>query len=130
MSRVKNSPTAKARHKKILKLAKGYWGGKSRLFKSAREAVQHGLQYAYRDRRRRKREFRRLWITRINAGVHQYGLSYSVFMLGLKKAQIHLDRKVLADLAVRDPTAFQKLTELAKAQAGRTPSIPATPGLA
>ena len=114
MSRVKRGTVVKKRHKRVLKLAKGYWGAKSKLFRSAKEAVNRSLVYAYRDRKTRKRFFRRLWIVRINAEVRNHGLSYSTFMQGLKKAGIDLDRKVLADLAVNDPQAFAKLTEAAK----------------
>jgi len=92
-------------------MAKGYWGRKSRTFRSAKEAVERALRYAYRDRRVRKREFRRLWITRINAAVRLYGLSYSAFMHGLREKGINLNRKVLADLAVRNPEEFQRLVE-------------------
>lgn len=109
MGRVKRGVTAKARHKKILKMAKGYYGARSRVFRVAKQAVIKALQYAYRDRRQRKREFRTLWIARINAGARVNGLSYSRFMNGLKKANISLDRKVLADLAVRDKVGFAKL---------------------
>ncbi|MGA1795487.1 MAG: 50S ribosomal protein L20 [bacterium] len=114
MSRVKRGTVVKKRHKRVLKLAKGYWGAKSKLFRSAKEAVNRSLVYAYRDRKTRKRFFRRLWIVRINAEVRNHGLSYSTFMQGLKKAGIDLDRKVLADMAVNDPQAFAKLTEAAK----------------
>ena len=109
MARVKRGVTAKARHKKILKMAKGYYGARSRVFRVAKQAVIKALQYAYRDRRQRKREFRALWIARINAGARVNGLSYSRFISGLKKLQINLDRKVLADLAVNDKVAFAKL---------------------
>ena len=114
MSRVKRGTVVKKRHKRVLKLAKGYWGAKSKLFRSAKEAVNRSLAYAYRDRKTRKRYFRRLWIVRINAEVRNHGLSYSTFMQGLKKAGIDLDRKMLADLAVNDPQSFAKLTEAAK----------------
>ncbi|MGA1844352.1 MAG: 50S ribosomal protein L20 [bacterium] len=114
MSRVKRGTVVKKRHKRVLKLAKGYWGAKSKLFRSAKEAVNRSLVYAYRDRKTRKRFFRRLWIVRINAEVRNHGLSYSTFMQGLKKAGIDLDRKMLADLAVNDPQSFAKLTEAAK----------------
>lgn len=115
MPRVKRGVTARARHKKILKQAKGYYGARSRVFRVAKQAVIKALQYAYRDRRQRKREFRALWIVRINAGARLHGLSYSRFMNGLKKANIILDRKVLADLAVNDKLGFAKLAEQAKA---------------
>lgn len=111
MPRVKRGVTAKARHKKILKLAKGYYGARSRVFRVAKQAVIKALQYAYRDRRQRKREFRALWITRINAGARIHGLSYSRFISGLKKLNINLDRKVLADLAVNDKAGFAKLAK-------------------
>ncbi|MCX7121060.1 MAG: 50S ribosomal protein L20 [Gammaproteobacteria bacterium] len=115
MGRVKRGVTAKARHKKILKMAKGYYGARSRVFRVAKQAVIKALQYAYRDRRQRKREFRALWITRINAAVRPHGLSYSRFMNGLKKANITLDRKVLADLAVHDKIGFAALAKQASA---------------
>jgi len=114
MARVKRGVTARARHKKILKLAKGYYGARSRVYRVAKQAVIKAGQYAYRDRRQRKRQFRALWIVRINAGARQYGLSYSKFMNGLKKAQIVIDRKVLADLAVHEKTTFAVLVEQAK----------------
>lgn len=114
MGRVKRGVTAKARHKKILKMAKGYYGARSRVFRVAKQAVIKALQYAYRDRRQRKREFRTLWIARINAAARLHGLSYSRFMNGLKKANITLDRKVLADLAVRDKVGFAKLAKQAE----------------
>ena len=113
MPRVKRGVTAKARHKKILKQAKGYYGARSRVFRVAKQAVIKALQYAYRDRRQRKREFRALWIARINAAARLHGLSYSRFMNGLKKASITLDRKVLADLAVNDKAGFAKLAQIA-----------------
>ncbi len=113
MGRVKRGVTAKARHKKILKLAKGYYGARSRVFRVAKQAVIKALQYAYRDRRQRKREFRALWIARINAAARLHGLSYSRFINGLKKANITLDRKVLADLAVHDKVGFAKLAKQA-----------------
>ena len=115
MTRVKRSVRTKARHKKILKLAKGYFGHKSKLFKVANQAVMKSLSYAYRDRRNKKREFRKLWITRINAAARLNGLSYSRFMNGLSRAQIALDRKVLADIAVSDPAGFTALCLKAKA---------------
>jgi len=115
MPRVKRAVTAKKKRRTVLARAKGYYGNKSRSYRSAKEQVQHSLQYAYRDRRNKKREIRRLWIARINAGARMNGLSYSVFMNGLKKAGITLDRKVLSDLAINDPAAFAKLVELAKA---------------
>ena len=108
MPRVKRSVHARKKRRTVLNRAKGYYGAKSRSYRVAKEQVQHSLQYMYRDRRNKKREIRRLWITRIN------GLSYSVFMNGLKKAGVVLDRKVLADMAVNDPTAFAALVEVAK----------------
>ena len=115
MARIKVGVTARRRHKHILKLAKGYRGSKSKLFKKANETVMKALYYARRDRRAKKREFRQLWIARINAATRANGLSYSRFICGLTKAGIELDRKVLADLAVNDAAAFAKLVETAKA---------------
>ena len=115
MSRVKRGVTARQRHKKVLEQAKGYYGARSRVFRVAKQAVIKAGQYAYRDRRTKKREFRRLWIARINAGVRQCGMTYSAFIDGLKKASIDLDRKVLADLAIFDNVAFVALVEQAKA---------------
>jgi len=112
--RVKRSSNRKDRRKKILNLAEGYWGGKSRLHRTAKIQVEKSLQYAYRDRKQRKRNFRSLWITRINAAARQNGTTYSAFITGLKSAGCDLDRKILADLAVRDPQAFTQLVELAK----------------
>jgi large subunit ribosomal protein L20 len=100
----------------MLKMAKGYWGARRRAYKLAQDTVLRGLKYAYRDRRVRKRDFRQLWIARINAAARLHGLSYSVFMHGLKLAQVELDRKTLADLAVRDPEAFGQIAAIAKAQ--------------
>lgn len=114
MPRTKNSVARLKRKKKILKAAKGARGGRSKLFKSAKETVERGLRYAYRDRRNRKREFRRLWIVRINAAARVHELSYNRFMSGLRKAGVEINRKVLADLAVRDPVAFGELAEVAK----------------
>ncbi|MDO8880845.1 MAG: 50S ribosomal protein L20 [Coriobacteriia bacterium] len=114
MPRVKRAVTAKKKRRTVLAQAKGYYGDRSRRYKSAKEQVQHSLQYAYRDRRNKKREIRRLWITRINAAARLHGLSYSVFMNGLKKAGVVVDRKILADMAVNDPAAFAKLAEVAK----------------
>jgi large subunit ribosomal protein L20 len=114
MPRVKRGVTARARHKKILKQAKGYYGARSRVYRVAKQAVIKAGQYAYRDRRQRKRQFRALWITRINAAAREFGLSYSRFMDGLKKASIEIDRKVLADLAVRDKEAFAELARIAQ----------------
>ncbi|MCD4748943.1 MAG: 50S ribosomal protein L20 [Thermoanaerobaculales bacterium] len=115
--RVKRGSNRKDRRKKILNLAEGYWGGKSRLHRTAKIQVEKSLQYAYRDRKQRKRQFRSLWIVRINAAARLNGMSYSNFIAGLKGAGCDLDRKVLADLAVRDPQAFGQLVELAKNQA-------------
>ena len=115
MSRAINNAAAKRRHKKYLKAAKGNFGGRRKLYRTARETVQKGLTYAYRDRRNRKREFRSLWIIRINAAVRLYGLTYSKFISGLDKAGIQLDRKVLADTAVRDPEGFKQIVEATKA---------------
>lgn len=115
MARVKRGVTARARHKKILKLAKGHYGARSRVYRVAHQSVIKAGQYAFRDRRQKKRNFRALWIVRINAAARQFGLSYSRFMAGLKKAGIALDRKVLADLAVRDSAAFGAVAEKAKA---------------
>ena len=115
MPRVKRGVTARARHKKVIALAKGYRGRRKNVYRIAKQAVMKAGQYAYRDRRQRKRQFRQLWITRINAGARQHGLSYSKFMNGLKCAAIVLDRKVLADLAVFDKAAFAQLVEKAKA---------------
>ena len=116
MTRVKRGVTARARHKKVLALAKGYRGRRKNVFRIAKQAVMKAGQYAYRDRRTRKRVFRRLWIARINAASRQLGVSYSKFMAGLKKAQIDIDRKVLADLAVNDPAAFGSIVDKVKAQ--------------
>lgn len=113
--RVKRGVTAHRRHKKYLDLAKGYRGGRSKLYRTAREAVERAMVYSYRDRKVRKREFRKLWILRINAGVREHGLSYSRFINGLKLGNIALDRKVLADLAVRCKEDFAKLVAIAKA---------------
>ena len=114
MARVKRSVHARKKRRVVLDRAKGYYGAKSRSYRSAKEQVQHSLQYAYRDRRTKKRNIRRLWITRINAAARINGMSYSVFMNGLKKAGVELDRKVLADMAVNDAAAFTALTEIAK----------------
>ncbi|WP_020396653.1 50S ribosomal protein L20 [Thiolinea disciformis] len=115
MARVKRGVQAGARHKKVLKKAKGYYGARSRVFRVANQAVIKAGQYAYRDRRQKKRQFRALWIVRINAGSRHFGLSYSRFMDGLHKANVAVDRKILADLAVHDLAAFGKLAEKAKA---------------
>ena len=116
MPRVKRGVTAHARHKKVLAKSKGFRGRRNNVFRVAKQAVMKAGQYAYRDRRVKKREFRALWIARINAGARQFGLSYSAFMNGLKKAAIEIDRKVLADLAVADKAAFAKLAEQVKAR--------------
>jgi large subunit ribosomal protein L20 len=116
MPRVKRGVTARARHKKIIALAKGYRGRRKNVYRVAKQAVMKAGQYAYRDRRQRKRQFRALWIARINAAARELGLKYSTFMNGLKKAQIEVDRKVLADLAVFDKPAFAALAIQAKAQ--------------
>ncbi|ABB15018.1 MULTISPECIES: 50S ribosomal protein L20 [Carboxydothermus] len=114
MPRAKSSVVSRKRHKKILKLAKGYFGAKSKLFRVAKQQVMKSLMYAYRDRRARKREFRKLWITRINAAARMHGLTYSRMMNGLKKAGVEINRKMLADLAVNDKNAFAELVEIAK----------------
>ena len=116
MPRVKRGVTAHARHKKILALAKGFRGRRKNVFRIAKQAVMKAGQYAYRDRRTRKRVFRQLWIARINAASRAAGITYSKFMAGLKKAEIALDRKVLADMAVNDPAAFGSIVEKVKAQ--------------
>ena len=116
MPRVKRGVTARAAHKKVLKRAKGFRGRRKNVFRIAKQAVMKAGQYAYRDRRTRKRVFRQLWIARINAASRELGVSYSKFMAGLKKAQIDIDRKVLADLAVNDPAAFGSIVEKVKAQ--------------
>jgi len=115
MARVKRGVVARARHKKVLKQAKGYYGARSKVYRVAKQAVIKAGQYSYRDRRTRKRMFRRLWIVRINAAARQFDMSYSRFMDGLNKADIEIDRKVLADLAVHDIAAFGVLAEKAKA---------------
>ena len=115
MSRVKRGVTAHARHRKIIKKAKGYYGRRNNTFRVANQAVEKAGQYAYRDRRVRKRNFRALWIQRINAGARELGMTYSRFMDGLNKAGVEVDRKVLADLAVKEPEAFRALAEKAKA---------------
>src|ERR671924_2411844 len=115
MSRVKRSVHARKKRRKVLEHAKGYWGLKKSNYRYAKEQVEHSLVYAYRDRKAKKRTFRRLWITRINAAARQQGLSYNQFVHGCQKAGIELDRKVLADLAVSDPAAFGKIAERAKA---------------
>ena len=115
MARVKRGVVAKSRHKKVLKKAKGYYGARSKLFKTAKPAVIKAGQYAYRDRRQRKRQFRALWITRINAAARLHGMSYSRLINGMNRAEMEVDRKVLADIAVHDPDAFGAIAERAKA---------------
>ncbi|HLB35755.1 MAG TPA: 50S ribosomal protein L20 [Gemmatimonadales bacterium] len=117
MPRVKSNVPRLKRKKKIMRLAKGARGGRSKLYKAAKETVERGWRYAYRDRRQKKREFRRLWITRINAAARLHQLSYNRFMAGLKRAGVEIDRKMLADLAVRDPVAFGELAEVARQSA-------------
>ena len=117
MVRVSRGVTAKARHKKVLKRAKGFYGRRKNVFRIAVQSVERSLQYAYRDRQNRKRDFRGLWIQRINAGVRMYGMTYSQFINGLKKATIEIDRKILAELAVNQPETFKALVE--KAQSAR-----------
>ena len=119
MARIKRGVTKRRRHKKVLKLARGYFLGRSKLYKSAHEAVMHALAYAYRDRRNKKRDMRRLWIMRINAAARLHGLSYSRFMDGLRRANVTVDRKILADLAVRDAAVFSRIVEVARPGAGR-----------
>ncbi len=114
MPRVKTGTVRRARHKKILKMAKGFYSGRRKHFRKAKEAVEHALVYAYRDRRQKKRDFRKLWIIRINAASRLNGLSYSRFMNGLKLAEITLDRKILADMAMNDTSSFASLVEVAK----------------
>jgi len=116
MPRVKRGVAARKRRNRILNEAKGYYGARSKLFKTAREAVEHGWRYAYRDRKQRKRTFRALWITRINAAARENGLSYNRLINGLKLANVEVDRKILAQLAVSDPQAFGALADLAKSQ--------------
>jgi len=116
MPRVKRGVTARARHKKVLALAKGFRGRRKNVFRIAKQAVMKAGQYAYRDRRTRKRVFRQLWIARINAASRELGITYSKFMAGMKKASIDIDRKVLADMAVNDPAGFGKIVEKVKAQ--------------
>jgi len=114
MPRVKTGTVRRARHKKILKMAKGFYSGRRKHFRKAKEAVEHALVYSYRDRRQKKRDFRRLWIVRINAACRLNGMSYSVFMNGLKLANIELDRKILADMAMNDAASFASVVESAK----------------
>ena len=114
MARVKNGAVTKARHKKVLKQAKGYFGSKHRLYKSAKEQLMHSGQYAFRDRKQKKREFRKLWITRINAACRENGISYSRFIEGLNKAGVEVNRKMLSEIAINDPKAFTELVNVAK----------------
>jgi len=114
MAKIKHSVATRKRKKKLLKKAKGFWGDRSKQYRQARRALMHALVYTYRDRRAKKRELRRLWIARINAGCRACGITYSRFMSGLKKARVTLDRKILAELAVKDSQAFKKLVEIAK----------------
>ncbi len=114
MARIKRAVNAQKKRRKTMKLAKGYWGAKSKQYRSAKEQVRRSLRYAYVGRKLRKREFRRLWITRINAAARINGMSYSVFMNGLKKQSININRKMLAELAVNDPAGFAKLVEMVK----------------
>ena len=115
MARVKSDPRGHKRHRKIIKMAKGYYGRKGTCFRVAIEAVEKALKYAYRDRRRKKRDFRRLWIQRINAAAREHGLTYSQFIFGVKQANIAMDRKVLSDIAIREPEAFKSIFAQAKA---------------
>lgn len=119
MPRAKSSVVSRNRHRKVLKLAKGYRGAKSKLFRIANQQVMRSLAYAYRDRKARKRDFRKLWIARINAAARMNGINYSTLMNGLKKAGVEVNRKMLADLAVNDTAAFSKLVEVAKAQVSK-----------
>lgn len=114
MAKIKHSVATKKRKKRVLKKAKGFWGDRSKQFQQARRTLKRAMVYAYRDRKVKKREFRQLWIVRINAACRQAGITYSKFMNGLKKANVDLDRKMLADLAVKDTVAFQKLVDIAK----------------
>ena len=123
MARVKRGVTTHARHKKVVEQAKGYRGRAKNVFRVAIERVEKGLQYAYRDRRTKKRSFRSLWIQRINAGAREYGLTYSQFINGMKRAGIATDRKVLSDLAVREPAAFKALAEKAQAALRHSPPV-------
>jgi large subunit ribosomal protein L20 len=120
MPRTKNGPASRERRRKYLKAAKGFYGGRSRLYRAARETVERAMVFAYRDRRRKKRDFRRLWIARINAAARLNGLSYNRFISGLKKAEVNIDRKMLAEMAVNDSEAFRNLAEKAKTAATTT----------
>ena len=123
MPRARNNPASRNRRRKVVKQASGYYGGKSRMFRTANEAVIRSLRFAYRDRKVRKREFRKLWITRINAAARLNGLSYNRFIDGLNKASIDVDRKMLAELAVNDRQVFNQLVEIAKAQLDKNGSV-------
>ena len=126
MARVKRSVHSKKHRRAILEQAQGYYGNKSRSFRSANEQVMHSLQYAYRDRRARKGDFRQLWIQRINAAARQHGVSYSRFVAGLRRAGVEVDRKVLADIAVDDPSAFARLVELSLGAPSEQAEVPAS----
>ncbi|MDP9388057.1 MAG: 50S ribosomal protein L20 [Actinomycetota bacterium] len=128
MARVKRAVHARKRRRTVLEQAEGYYGNKSRTFRAANEQVMHSLQYAYRDRRARKGQFRQLWIQRINAATRQHGVSYNRFIAGLRRAEVDVDRKVLADLAVQDPAAFAGLVELAVAADGSAAPAPGAGG--
>jgi large subunit ribosomal protein L20 len=123
MPRARNNPASRNRRRKVLKQASGYYGGKSRMFRTANEAVIRSLRFAYRDRKARKRDFRKLWITRINAAARLNGLSYNRFIDGLNKAEIEVDRKMLAELAVNDRPVFNQLVEIAKAHLDKNGSV-------
>src|SRR6476661_4705906 len=127
MPRVKSNVVRLKRKKQILQAAKGAYGGRSKLWKAAKETVERGWRYAYRDRKNKKRDFRRLWIVRINAAAHQHGMSYSVFIDGLKRAGLEIDRKILADIAVRDPQAFAAIADQARAALGDAAPAQAQP---
>ena len=114
MARIKNIPASKKRRKRVLKEAKGYWGSRSNLYRQAKDTVKRALRYSYRDRRERKREFRRLWIARINAACRMNGMTYNMFINGLKTAEVEIDRKSLADIAVKDPAGFKNLVDTAQ----------------
>ena len=114
MARVKGGVTARKRHKRVLKQAKGYYGAKSKLYRPANQAVMKSLNYAYSGRKQRKRDFRKLWISRINAAARQNGMNYSTFINGLKKANIEINRKMLSEMAIHDPDGFKELVEIAK----------------
>ncbi len=122
MAKIKHSVATHKRKKRLLKEAKGFWGDRSKQYQQARRALMHALVYAYRDRRRKKRDFRRLWISRINAACRSSGITYSQFISGLKKSKVGLDRKILADLAVKDDHAFKKLVEVEKGKKIQNPN--------